>query len=93
MRRNHDKELLFNRLKKNLDFKSEKRVFSKHFGSFIWFLTDAPDKIPPDFQNLQLKACTDCKSSQQHRKRCISRPLAVPDIQSDLTQLRMRSNM
>ncbi len=73
MTKNHDSELLFNRLKKNLNFKTERRVFSKYFGSFVWFVTDSPDKIPPDFQGLQLKACKYSKSSNQHRKICISR--------------------
>lgn len=73
MTKNHDSELLFSRLKKNLNFKSERHIFSKYFGSFIWFVTDSPDNIPADFLNLQLKACKYCKSSGQHRKTCASR--------------------
>ena len=71
--KNKESEIIFNRLKKNLDFRTEKKVFSKYFGSFIWFLTSDVDSIPNDFKKIHSKSCSLCKCSNSSKDKCVSR--------------------
>ena len=64
-------ENLFERLAKNLDFKNEKKVFSKQFGGFIWFVTDSSKKVPSGFHNSKDLRCTGCSISKRSRSLCV----------------------
>lgn len=71
MTKDHETKKLLETLKKNLDFKNERRLFSRYFGSFLWFVTDSPNNVPENFRNIQVRACGHYKLSEREKSACI----------------------
>ncbi|MDD4202425.1 MAG: HD domain-containing protein [Candidatus Omnitrophica bacterium] len=49
MKKDHSIEALLEKLQKNIHFQNEKRMFSKVFGNFKWFITENNACMPDDF--------------------------------------------
>ena len=49
MRKDHSSVELLDKLKRNLHFQDEKRMFSKVFGKFRWILVENIEDVPNDF--------------------------------------------
>jgi len=66
-----EKDKLLEKLKSNIDFKNEKKVFSKILGPFAYFVAERPEQIQNEFGSIQLKMCQECKANPLRRKKCL----------------------
>lgn len=63
-------EDLAKHFQKSVHFQNLNRTFKKLFGDFLCFITEGPEKLAQDLENLRKKGCKSCNLSQGEREAC-----------------------